>query len=197
MSLRWSAFVVFAFTFLPATGVVAQMHGTPLSGTINAQWSGALDAETLADNSILNEYLAQTFSENVEGASVQISFIPRFNCSPIFSVLLSADSAAAISDDQVVRLAIDDVDMEFPVLVDQSERTHQYSYDASRDEQQTLRARLDRASRVSVSWVSPEESAGQQAEVPDAFTATFSLRGSRLSVQAVEESCKAHEPIPY
>ena len=197
MSFQWSAFVGVAFAFLPTTFVIAQMHGTPLSDTIYVKWSGALDEVTLPDKSVLNEYLAQTFSENVEGASVQIAFIPRLNCSPIFSVLLSADSAVAISDDLSVKLTIDNVDMEFPALVDQTDRTRHYSYNAGRDDQQILRALLDRSSRVSMSWVPAEENTGQDAEVTDPFTVRFSLLGSQMSTQAVEELCKAHEPVPY
>ncbi len=95
MSFRWSAFVGVAFAFFPTTGVIAEMHGIPLSDTIYVKWSGALDQATLADTSILNEYVAQTYSENVNGASIQLAFVPRFNCSPVFSVRLSAAAAAA------------------------------------------------------------------------------------------------------
>ena len=197
MSFRWSAFVGVAFAFFPTTGVIAEMHGIPLSDTIYVKWSGALDQATLADTSILNEYVAQTYSENVNGASIQLAFVPRFNCSPVFSVRLSAAAAAAINDDLAITLTVDNVDMEFPAIIDRSELSREYSYDANRDDQQILRALLDVSSRASMSWAPAAENTSQGADATDPITVTFSLLGSQMSVQAVEALCKAHEPISY
>ena len=197
MSFRWSAFVGVAFAFLPTTGVFAEMHGIPLSDTIYVKWSGALDQATLPDTSILNEYVAQTYSETVNGASVQLAFIPRFNCSPIFSVRLSEKAAAAINDDLAITLTIDNVVMEFPAIIDRSESSLEYSYDANREDQQKLRELLDVSSRLSMSWAPPAENSKDGADSTDSVSITFSLLGSQMSTQAVEALCKAHEPIPY
>ncbi len=197
MSFRWSAFVGVAFAFFPTAGVVAEMHGIPLSDTIYVKWSGALDQVTLADTSILNEYVAQTYSESVSGASVQLAFVPRFNCSPVFSVRLSPEAASAIDDDLAITLTVDDVVMEFPVIVDRSGSSREYSFDANRVEQEKLRALLDISSRASISWAPAAENTSQDAEFPDSVTITFSLLGSKMSMDAVEAQCKAHEPIPY
>ena len=197
MSFRWSAFVGVAFAFFPTTGVIAEMHGIPLSDTIYVKWSGALDQATLADTSILNEYVAQTYSENVNGASIQLAFVPRFNCSPVFSVRLSAAAAAAINDDLAITLTVDNVDMEFPAIIDRSELSREYSYDANRDDQQILRALLDVSSRASMSWVPAAENTSQGADAADPISVRFSLLGSQMSAQAVEVLCNAHEPIPY
>lgn len=197
MYFRWSAFVGVTFALFPTTGVIAEMHGTPLSDTIYLNWSGALDQVTLADKSILNEYLAQTFSTNITGGSLQIAFVPRFNCSPIVSVLLSAENAPAINDDFPVTLTLDNVDMEFQAIIDESASSWQYSYNGNRDKQQDLRILMDNSSRLSMNWVPAEENASQNADATDTDTVMFSLLGSRLSVKAVEDLCKAHEPIPY
>ena len=197
MSFRWSAFVGVAFAFIPTTGVIAEMHGIPVSDTIYVKWSGALDQSTLADTSILNEYVAQTYSESVNGASVQLAFVPRFNCSPIFSVRLSAKAAAGINDDLAISLTVDNVAMEFPAIVDRSESSREFSYDADRVEQEKLRALLDVSSRVSIIWAPAAESDSQDADATDPVTITFSLLGSKMSADAVEALCEAHEPIPY
>ena len=186
-----------AFAFIPTTGVMAQMHGIPLSHTIYVKWSGALDQVTLADTSILNEYVAQTYSEDVIGASVQIAFIPRFNCSPNFSVRLSDEAAAAINEDFAITLTIDNVEMAFPAIIDRSESSLEYSYDASEDEQQRLRALLDVSSNLSMNWVPAAGNTSQGADAIDSISIPFSLLGSQMSAQAVEALCKAHEPIPY
>lgn len=197
MSFRLSAFVGVAFACLPMTGVVAEMHGIPLSDTIYVKWSGALDQSTLADTSILNEYVAQTYSEDVSGASVQLAFVPRFSCSPIFSVRLSAEAAAGVDDDLAISLTVDDVEMEFPAIIDRSESAREYSYDANRVEQEKLRALLDVSSNISMSWIPTADNTGQDVDVTEPVTITFSLLGSKMSTDAVEALCRAHEPIPY
>ena len=197
MSFRLSAFVGVTFACFLSTDVIAEMHGIPLSDTIYVKWSGALDQATLPDSSILNEYVAQTYSEDVNGASVQIAFVPRFNCTPIFSVRLSAEAAAQINDDLAISLTVDNVVMEFPAIVDRSESSREYSYDADRVEQEKLRALLDVASRLSMSWLPAAGNTSQDADVTDPATITFSLLGSKMSTDAVEALCKAHEAIPY
>lgn len=196
MSFRWSAFVGVAFAFFSTTGVMAEMHGIPLSHTIYVKWSGALDQATLADGSILNEYVAQTYSENIIGASVQFAFIPRFDCSPIFSVRLSAAAAKAISDDLSITLTIDGVDMKFPAIIDRAGPSREYSYDAGKEEQQRLRALIDVSSIVSMNWAPMAEDIDEGAATADPISIPFSLLGSQMSAQAVEAQCKAHEPVP-
>ncbi len=197
MYFRWPAFVGVAFAFLPTTGVIAEMHGLPLSDTIYVKWSGALDQATLADKSLFNEYVAQTYSENVNGASVQLAFVPRFNCSPIFSVRLSAEAAAAINDDLAITLTVDNVDMEFPAIIDRSGASREYSYDANQDDQKKLRALLDVASRLSMNWAPAANNTSEGTDATGPISITFSLLGSQMSAQAVEAVCTAHEPIPY
>lgn len=197
MFFRWSAFAGVTLACLSTTGAVAEMHGVPLSDTIFVKWSGALDQSTLPDNSTLSEYLAQTFSENVNSASVQLAFIPRFNCTPIFSILVSKETVADISADVPVRLTIDKVDMDFPAMVDETASSRQYSYNGNHEEQEKLREMLDAASRVSMSWELAADDTSEDSSPATSPTVMFSLLGSRLSTQAVESLCFKHEPIPY
>ncbi|ASJ76384.1 hypothetical protein [Granulosicoccus antarcticus] len=188
----------FAFAFFPMTGVVAETHGKPLAGTEFQSWFGALDQVSLPDNSVLNEYVAQTPSKNIPEASLQIAFAPRFSCSPMVSVILSAEIVGAINNDFALQMTADGEDIAFPVLLDELSSTSlQYSYNGNKDEQQKLRSLIDSSSHFSINWVPATQDAQRPPNANRVNTAVFSLLGSRMSTMAVENRCKQHEPAPY
>lgn len=175
----------------------------PLPGSVHQDWSGILLQTTLPDRSVLNEYTARTYSGSTPGASLQVSFAPRFDCTAMVSVVVAADvgqlGEEQFSDEQSrIVMQIDSDTMDVPTLTDREERQSRYSYDADSASQQLLRTVLDTASRVevelpSVRSVSPDADAAD----PPPVKVLFSLLGSRMTIQSVENRCRIHEPLPF
>lgn len=202
----------FGAVFMMSTVFVSQAAATDHgSAAVTFQdWRGSLEQTTLPDGSVLNEYVASTQSGSTAGATLTLSFVPRFGCSPVFSVVLPAELADEADRDANMTLVLDQLSQDFPVLVDSGNSEVRLSLNAESDTQRSVRKQLDEASRASVSWQTREPPLGGAADtgnvagvVADAgptdqpFPVSFSLLGSKMTSEAVEKRCIGHEPIPY
>ncbi|NND91300.1 MAG: hypothetical protein HKN42_10585 [Granulosicoccus sp.] len=190
---------IMVLAFMPATGLIADMHHVPLAESNYQDWSGSLVQTTLPDTSVLSEYIAHTYSGSTAGASLRLTFAPRFNCSPMMALVVRDPGGDIAASGKRVTLMVDTTRVDFPALIDQDEASLRYSYNADSEEQQKLRALLDVSSRATMQWEMPDGDATEPAEADASarHTVTFSLLGSRLSAQSVERHCKSHVPIPF
>lgn len=197
MFWRWTALVGLAAVLAPLAVSATDGPGSSLTNTGFRDWTGLLSETTLKDNSVLSEYMAVTRSENTPGAMLQVSFVPRFGCTPQLRVVVDKKNHQASSELEMIWLWIDGEKLQFPALVDTTSTSHEYSLMADHSRQQEMRAVLDRASHLHVHWKDFEEepAAGVASESDDIVR--FSLLGSRLSVEGVESHCNAHVPLPY
>jgi hypothetical protein len=199
-------------TVLLGTALIVSLIGpnqadadpSKLSDSTFQNWTGILTQVTLNDGSLLNEYVAKTMSSVVENASLVVSFLPRFNCTPIISVIVGA--ASAVESDSGLKtlgLRIDRKPVDFPVLVDADERGVRYSMNADQAANLELLTLLDKGSRASVVLPLGNPDAAMSADDPETEQNQagqqigFSLLGSRSATQAVKVHCQAHIPIPF
>ncbi len=205
-------------------GAMANSTGLALEAAEHEHWHGVLVSSTLPDGSILSEYTAQTFSTNLAGARLSISFAPRFNCTPMISVSLAQNSVVESDGDVQLAWDIDGTPLNFDALADSDEQTNRYSFNAVAAKQDELRKLLDTASWVTVTAPSDvqtprtessdngtDNAATGQSDIPspeekqpsdagarsDALSAHFSLLGSMITTLTVERRCSAHAPIPF
>lgn len=164
-------------------------------------WSGSFIQTAVSDGSLLNEYVAHTFSGNTQGAILSIAFAPRFSCTPMISVQFSQPSPLGKTEELKWILEIDSRDVSFPSLFDSDDTTIRFSLNGGNGIHQELRETLDAGSRASfvtaVIDAVPETSDSVVATSTTIDPVYFSLIGSKMTVQALEEQCKAHLPIPY
>jgi len=190
---------------LLATPAQADTGPTRLADSTFQDWNGLLLQVPLNDGSTLNEYVARTMAGSVSGASLSVSFLPRFDCTPVISVSVSATSGTELeSGREALEFMIDRKPVDFPVLFDDEESGVRYTYNADQPQSTELLARLDVGSRVSVYFSADKaaaalvtESAAVDPQSVQNEQIEFSLLGSSSSAQAVKEHCLAHIPIPF
>ena len=171
-------------------------------------WDEVVQQTTLPDKSILTQYVASTSSTNTDGAELQVSFMPRFDCAPQISILLPISVVnEPIGLDGFV-ISVDQETWEFPVLADTDGSAVRFSMNAVSTNHQELRRKFDFAYEVTVSWQSTTAAAHGAAEATVTSSvasyessnnepANYSLLGSQAAVKAAEDQCNSHEPIPY
>ncbi len=138
--------------------------------------------ERLVDSSILSEYYAETISLENNDVFFRIGFVPRFDCAPMFSLLLAYPSDKRdIVDYKAITAAIDGTPLKFPVLLDQNE-DHLAVY-LNTDLQRRMLARI----KVDIGNILMVRSATAELN-------TFSLLGSREAVDNAEKACRRHSP---
>ncbi len=171
-------------------------------------WNEAVQQTTLPDKSTLTEYVASTRSPSTDGAELHVSFMPRFGCTPLISILLPVEvvNESIVLDGFVI--SVDEGVWEFPVLADTDGSIVRFSMNAVSASHQELRQKFDFASKATVTWQSTGATAHGTAEVTATHSvasiessndepADYSLLGSRAAVKAAEDRCNSHEPIPY
>ncbi|MFK7855973.1 MAG: hypothetical protein AB8B79_17785 [Granulosicoccus sp.] len=193
---------------MSTVSVQANVEPTNLSESTFQDWNASLMQATLNDGSVLNEYMAKTMAGSAEGAALAVSFLPRFQCTPIISLSLNSALVDQIEKvDVALSLKIDEEQVEFPVLRDIEDISVRYTLNSDQQTHSELLALLDRSSRVFLDFdYSPEaasnlaEDDGVAAEAASDQVAAqiqFSLLGSRLSTQAAKKHCDEHIPIPF
>ena len=168
------------------------------AGLTFQNWNEVVQQTTLPDKSILTQYVASTRSANTDGAELQVSFIPRFDCTPHISILLPVEVVSEPVGLDGFVISVDKEAWEFPVLADADGSTVRFSMNAVSARHQEMRRKFDFASKVTVSWQSAAAtSSAVGVEPSNDEPADYSLLGSRAAVKAAEDSCNSHEPIPY
>lgn len=175
----------------------ASEGGSKLAETAYQDWVGMLYEISLPDTSILNEYVAQTFSGSTAGASLQVAFMPRFNCNPVISLMFKElQGLPGNIEGQVIELKIDGEKIDLPTIVDEKDSMRRYSFNADEAAQQALRQMLDISNRLTVTWVQESDKA-EASETAENSAVAFSLLGSQKSMHQVEINCRRHKPVPF
>lgn len=181
----------------PAT-LFAEQQSVALDETSFRNWSGVLNQTTLADSSIISEYIAFTKATDNSGGQLQVAFTPRFQCMPMVRLLLPESVSATETQSGSLALLIDRENRDFPYLLDAVEDLHQHDYAANASDQQALRRLLDEASHLNLLEPTTAEDVGASAQDSSpASLVHFSLLGSRQSVAAAELHCRQHVPLPF
>ncbi|MGQ7845417.1 hypothetical protein ACUNV4_13120 [Granulosicoccus sp. 3-233] len=197
MYSRWTALAGLAVVLAPLTASAADVQASPLVDTDFQDWNGVLSETALSDQSVLSEYSARTYSRDRQGAVLEVTFIPRFGCTPLLRITLPEQGPVPASGQELMRLVVDGEPFDMPALIDGDSSTLEYSYLAGHDGQQDMRLLLDRSSRLQIQRADIAEDLITQEDDPATEPVRFSLLGSRLSVLAVESRCQAHTPKPF
>lgn len=168
------------------------------------RWTGSMHQNTLSDGSILSEYVAQTESDDIRSATLQVAFVPRFGCTPLISFRFSSADLIAKASPSDFLLSIDAQTMPFPILIDEEgDDQVRLSLNADSVGQKRIRQILDNSTEATLAWPSTDEELPVGTHSPHSSrqantgAVNFSLLGSRRTVQAMEAQCQAHAPIPY
>jgi hypothetical protein len=181
------------------TTVYASQHKIPIEDSTFQDWSAYKHEFALADGSVLTDYAATSFAGSLSDNRIIISFVPRFECVPVISVVVASYITSGEATPHAVSLEIDGRELPFPAIVDAAEEAaFRYSYNASILDQTNLLQQLDVGSRLVVMF-NDRQSASVDATTaavgPDKMV-SFSLLGSRKSGLAAKALCEAHTPVP-
>lgn len=165
-------------------------------------WAGFIDEVTLADGSVLSEYSAKTVSFEVDGAALEITFAPRFECAPMLSVRMPG-SFDGIAEDQILKITTDDFSQNFKGFMENDGDASVYSLAVPVQEVEKLRRIIDVTSRFNIKVMSrADQNDGANAELSASPAealpgVSFSLLGSQKTTAFVESLCWSHLPRPY
>lgn len=159
-------------------------------------WKGFNQVSTLSDGTSLYRYVAQSSISSASPAetdtpvdasvNIRISFLPRFQCTPLVSVfgqlpddLSATDRVAMVRNFNQIELAVDDEPMKYPALVEfEGDEIHSF-FDAALGRRMTLRILIELGSRL-------------QIKFGDGSQETLSLLGSRRVLETAVARCKKH-----
>ncbi len=180
--------------------------GTRLADSTYQDWAGELSDSVLPDGSVLFEYAARTFSGRVEGAMLSLSFIPRFNCAPMFNLRVRGGENAVISE-PVIELSFGKQTRVYSGYVDVEEEYVFYSIMISVEEMVSLRKLFDSSPRATINVTSKalisgrdvqaEEESPKRISADSVGSIDFSLLGSKRTTLSAQTYCAAHEPIEF
>lgn len=180
----------------------SMVYGSPqltIEKSTFLDWSAHFRQATLKDGSILSEYVSQTYSGSQESGRLLVSFVPRFECSPIVSLIIATDLTSGPASPQGVSLEIDGRLVQFPALIDEEEGSYRYTFNAPSENQSALLRLLDSGSRFKVVF-SDNQSASADPVSNVALQGTevdFSLLGSKKSAGVARDKCETHVPLPF
>ncbi|MBX2883208.1 MAG: hypothetical protein KTR32_24865 [Granulosicoccus sp.] len=159
-------------------------------------WSAYTQQHPLSDGSVLSEYVALTYSGSKNSQRLEVAFIPRFECTPVISLIISTfmTAGAPLPDDITVQ--VDGQTSRFPILVDEETEGYRYTYNASGKDQKIMLGMLDTGDLFKLNFKRASiNTANSDSQLES--TITFSLLGSRKSTQAALGHCLDHTPIPF
>ncbi len=156
-------------------------------------WIAYDKTTSLSDGTQLFQYVAEVSAE-IDGDTkpagldpvIRFSFIPRFNCTPIISVVSPTDSkpgderrAQLLTALSALKFSIDGSLIEFPVLTESQSEVVAAHYDTNLERRKTLRLLIEvgRKSVVSITGFGDFE---------------FSLIGSMRAIERSRERCANH-----
>lgn len=163
-------------------------------------WSGDFAQVETRDGSILNEYVAQTGSVNMEGARLIVSMMPRFSCEPMISTVVPDPNITERASVIDLKMTVDEESFEFPSIVDWEKALRRFSLNSEQERHERLRQALDYASWATFEWSVNnvvDSDSTSTSDKPNQGTFDFSLLGSRKTVQDMQDMCLMHSPIPY
>ena len=168
-------------------------------------WTGHVNQTLTRDGSVLNEFIAQTISVNVDDAVLSLSMIPRFACVPIASIHVK--DPALVAQAREVGFVVDNQVVDYPFIPDTEGENGRFTLSSVEKDQKKLRVILDIATKAVFTWAvvsdvpqlsnessNDKNSLGAASEAVDQFD--FSLLGSQRTLEAMEDMCRMHTPIP-
>jgi hypothetical protein len=183
-------------------GVYAQTTSSEILLAAHQDWIGHANQSVTRDGSVLNEYIAQSSSVNMEGALLLISMIPRFTCVPVVSIAINDSTIMSRAADVEWVAAVDEQTVDYPFILDTDGPQAQFTLSSPGADQIKLRSVLDLASWVIFKWsvdsVTPQlsDTTPTDMSLEASGNIDFSLLGSRRTLNAMEEMCRSHTPIP-
>ncbi len=179
-----SALILAAVLFAPGV-TLALPEQAPLPGTRFEMWQGFTEFESLNDGSTLAEYLGETASLSPGGYRLRVSFMPRFGCEPVISILASlappGGERRTLAGIVPTGFTIDGNELDLPVVIDDEGDFGRIYHEAPTELARALREQIDIGNRA---FLRDEEGR----------TVAFSLFGSKRSLAEVQRRCRQHEP---
>jgi len=156
-------------------------------------WSGYNRVKPLEDGTFLHHYVAETRIPEADDAQnspttvFRISFLPRFQCSPLIDVIgtLPTDLPSRARVEKVkefnrMSIVIDGEQIDFPTLVElRDDGVHGY-YNAALERRMTLRILLELGNRLEIFF-------------DEKRSDLLSLLGSRRALETALGRCKNHQ----
>jgi len=188
-----------------SAGVALLIAGFSLAGiaAVNAQeaaaekWQAEFQQQTLANGSVLTEYYGFITAADLANVRLRIGFVPRFGCSPHIGIEIKQDPALAnksagalltdkntLVDGDRLALLIDRKPVEFPLAVDDDGQQTRLWFSSELEGRKALLKKLDLGSMAELALTSET-------------TVVFSLLGSKSILDAAQNLCQAHVPLPF
>lgn len=150
-------------------------------------WESRIQRLSLLDGSTLSEYLAESESVQTPGVWLRTTYIPRFSCKPLTSIIFDAspplqNEAVVIGQQAQLDFFIDGTPVSFPALIDRADNQLSFHFHGSQERRVKLRLMIDVGDRAQL----------QMAEE----TIDFSLLGSRRMTSYARQQCREHRPDP-
>lgn len=150
-----------------------------------ASWESRIQRLSLLDGSTLSEYIAETESVQTPGVLLRTTYIPRFSCKPLTSIIFDANPSPqnesfAAQQQAQLDFFIDGTPVSFPALIDRAGNQLSFHFHGSQERRVKLRLMIDVGDRAQL----------QMAEE----TIDFSLLGSRKMHAYARKHCREHRP---
>jgi len=147
-------------------------------------WESRIQRTQLDDESLLNEYIAEAPSYTDDGARIRTTFIPRFSCAPLTSIVISSDSPLALAlgpeEEAELDFFVDGTPIPFPALIDRTDTEVEVHFHGALERRIQLRLLIDKGDRAAISAESET-------------SVEFSLIGSTVSHNVAKKNCREHQ----
>ncbi len=165
----------------------------------------------LADNSSLYQYVSEVSSvlagaatfnyaefgsddssgtdTVLPGPMLRLSFVPRFNCTPLISVVFKAEDLDAPKRQRLqsalegMRFVVDGTRIAFPALTENTEHSVQAHYDAELRRRNNFRILVEAGSSANIELVKPDK---------ESVIFDYSLSGSKRAINRSRSACMVH-----
>lgn len=165
-------------------------------------WETYENTTRLADDSSLYQYVAEVSSRTAGAGDAQgdfsalfpdpklrLSFVPRFNCAPLISVVFSSPDMDASEQQQVLqaleklKFSVDRTTIAFPTLTERTESHLLAHYDAELRRRNNFRILVESGSNASIELAGPDS---------EKLEFGYSLSGSKRAITRSHGACLTH-----
>jgi len=155
-------------------------------------WTTFDQRKTLADNTVLFHYISEVSSTNASAESdsmgplLRLSFVPRFNCTPIISLVFAQsdfepnEHKGVLTAFRNLKFAVDGTVISFPTLTERAESNLMAHYDTELRRRQTFRLLLESGSVAEL----------ELEELGSSYS--YSLSGSKRAISRALSRCRSH-----
>lgn len=178
----------------------AQSGVVPSSLVALRDWASYERTTELSDGTALHQYVSEVTSKNTKTSAeadiedmppptLRLSFVPRFNCAPIVSVVFSAieveeadrkDILAALNQ---MKFLVDGTRIAYPALTEHSDAQLMAHYDTELRRRNNFRILVEAGATAQVEIETPEG---------NARVYSYSLSGSKRAISRSLSNCQTH-----